>query len=117
MAVADYVDLLRTQIGPPTPPPAIPPVVKRRGKTPKPLTDKAAAVLELLQALPPHRGMKGADILDALNKRKPPMNFDQSTLTARIIPELKPYGAKNRRGVGYYIDPTMRSNGAASTHS
>jgi hypothetical protein len=82
-----------------------------------PLTDKAAAVLELLKALPCDRGMTGPAILDALNNRQPPMNFDQSTLTARIIPELKPRGVKNRRGVGYYIDPSKRSNGAVSTHS
>jgi hypothetical protein len=52
-----------------------------------------------------------------LNNRNPPINFDQSTLTKRIIPELKAYGVKNRRGVGYYIDPSLRRNDATSTPS
>jgi len=70
-----------------------------------PLSAKACAVLELLKALPAHRGMTGPEILDALMKRNPPMLCDQSTLTRRIIPKLKPYGVKNKRGAGYYIDP------------
>ena len=86
-------------------------------KSTEPLTDKAAAVLELLKALPADRGMKGPDILAALEERKPRMIFDQSTLTKRVIPQLKRYGVTNRRGVGYYIDPSMRRNDATSTQA
>ncbi len=89
----------------------------RKQSSTKPLTDKAAAVLELLKALPANRGMKGPEILDALNKRTPPMNFDQSTLTKRIIPALRPYGVKNRRGAGYYIDESSLRDGTTSTPS
>ena len=81
----------------------------------KPLTKKAAAVLDLLNTIPPNRGMTGAEILAALDKKD--MIFDQSTLTKRIIPELRPYGVRNRRGVGYYIDPSWRRNDATSTPS
>lgn len=68
-----------------------------------PLSKNAAAVYELLKALPKHKAMIGSDIIDALGKLKPPINFDYSTLTGRIIPELTPYGVQNIRRIGYFI--------------
>jgi hypothetical protein len=68
----------------------------------KPLSEKAAAVLELLKTLPEHRGMTGPKILETLDKKN--IMIDQSTLTKNIIPELKPYGVKNRPRIGYYIE-------------
>ena len=75
----------------------------------EPVTRQAAEVLELLLALPPHRGMKGPAILDALARLETDsypdgLYIDRSILTGRIIPSLKPYGVTNKPGVGYYID-------------
>jgi len=67
------------------------------------LSANAAAVYELLKALPQYRGMKGREILKALENQKQPIFIDQSTLTKNIIPELRPYGVRNKRGAGYYI--------------
>ena len=67
------------------------------------LSANAAAVYELLKALPQYRGMKGQEILKALENQKQPIFIDQSTLTKNIIPELRPYGVRNKRGAGYYI--------------
>ncbi len=68
----------------------------------EPLSENAAAVYELLQALPPHKAMTGRDILTALETQKNIIT-DQSTITKSIIPALRPYGVKNKRGAGYYI--------------
>lgn len=87
------------------------------GQSVIPLTRKAAAVFNLLKKLPADRGMTGDEILDALNDQDPPVLMDQSTLTVRIIPELKAKGVRNRRGVGYYIDPSKSSDGVVSTQS
>ncbi|MHC4111947.1 MAG: hypothetical protein ACYSUY_12800, partial [Planctomycetota bacterium] len=67
------------------------------------LSANAAAVYELLKALPQYRGMKGREILKALENQQQPIFIDQSTLTKNIIPELRPYGVRNKRGAGYYI--------------
>lgn len=75
---------------------------KKHKKELKPLSEKAAAVLELLKTAPEHRGMTGPKILEALDKKN--ILIDQSTLTKNIIPELKPYGVKNRPRIGYYIE-------------
>jgi len=70
----------------------------------KPLSANAAAVYELLKALLEYKAMKGREILKALENQNPSIFIDQSTLTKNIIPELKPYGVKNRPRIGYYIE-------------
>jgi hypothetical protein len=77
---------------------------KKSKKKLKPLSAKVAAVYELLKALPEHRGLTGREILEKLEKQNPPIIFDQSTLTKNIIPELHPYGVRNKRGAGYFIN-------------
>lgn len=74
---------------------------------PPSLTTNAAAVYEMLCALPPHRAMLGREIVDALNAEHGTL-IDESTLTRRIIPALKPYGIENKRRVGYRITPGKR---------
>ncbi len=70
-----------------------------------PLTDRAAAVLDLLKKLPKGRALTCPAIVDALNNLCPPVLIDESTLTKDIIPPLKEYHCvKNKRRVGYYID-------------
>lgn len=81
----------------------------------EPLTHPAAKVLEILQGLKEYEGLKGDAILDALatmaTKEDPHgIIIDNSTLTGRIIPELRPYGVRNKRGVGYYIDRSKSSS-------
>ncbi len=71
-----------------------------------PLTKRGRAVFSILQALGPDEGMKGSKIIATLSEGKPPDHLDQSTLTKAIIPELKPRGVKNKRGVGYYVERT-----------
>lgn len=76
----------------------------------EPLGHSAAAVYEELLKLPVHRGLTGPDLLDALSKRDPPVLIDQSTLTSRLVPELRPYGIENKPRVGYYIRSDARPN-------
>jgi len=70
--------------------------------TNEPLSDKALAVLNLLQELSPHQGLTGPKILEKLDNKN--ILIDQSTLTKSIIPALKPYGVKNKPRIGYYIE-------------
>ncbi len=50
--------------------------------------------------------MTGPEILDALVEQD--VIIDQSTLTQKIIPELKPYGLRNKPRVGYHIPAAER---------
>lgn len=68
----------------------------------EPLSDKARAVLNLLQELPPNQALTGPQILKELDDKN--IMIDQSTLTKSIIPALKPHGIKNKPRVGYYIE-------------
>ncbi|MGA2916079.1 MAG: hypothetical protein ABSE89_08660 [Sedimentisphaerales bacterium] len=71
-------------------------------KLKKPISDKAAAVYELLKTLPEHRGLTGHKIIKELSKQN--IFIDQSTLTKNIIPILKKdYNVKNKPRIGYYI--------------
>jgi len=72
------------------------------------LSEKASAVLEILLALPSYRGMTGRQILLALDRLEPPIHIDQTTLTKRVIPELKPYGIENKPKIGYRIPESRR---------
>ena len=76
----------------------------------EPLTSTAAAVYEILLDLPPHRGMTGAEIISELWSKKQ-LNIQQSALTNRIIPELRPYGVENFPRKGYRITPGRRPTG------
>ena len=68
----------------------------------EPLSNKARAVLNLLQELPPNQALTGPKILKELDDKK--IIIDQSTLTKSIIPALKPHGVKNKPRIGYYIE-------------
>lgn len=70
------------------------------------LSEHAAAVYDVLIALPVHRALTGPKILNALKRRS--IYVEQSTLTSRIIPELKPYGIENAPRKGYRIRPDNR---------
>lgn len=70
------------------------------------LSPAAAAVYEILLEVPPHRGMTGPKLLDALEKRG--VYTEQSTLTSRIIPELKAYGVEGVPRKGYRIPLSKR---------
>lgn len=72
-----------------------------------PLTPSAAAVYEMLLSLPAHRAMMGPQILDKLSQEHT-IEIDQSTLTGRIIPALKPYGVEGVHKVGYRVKPSRR---------
>ena len=69
--------------------------------TNEPLSDKALAVLHLLQEQPPYQGLTGPQILKKLDDKK--IIISQSALTKSIIPALKPHGVKNKPRIGYYI--------------
>lgn len=68
-----------------------------------PLSENQTAVYDLLKNLPEYKAMTGKEILRQLEDEKA-IIMDQSTLTKNIIPALRPYGVKNKRGAGYYID-------------
>lgn len=71
-------------------------------KANEPLSDKALAVLNLLQELPRSQALTGPQILNKLDNKN--IIIDQSTLTKSIIPALKPHGVKNKPRIGYYIE-------------
>lgn len=70
----------------------------------EPLSDKALAVLHLLQELPPNQGLTGPKITKKLYDKK--IDINQSTLTKPVIPALKSHGVKNKPRIGYYIKKT-----------
>lgn len=76
-----------------------------------PLSDNAAKVREILLGLPSERGLIGRKLLEKLDKHG--VFIDQSTLTKRIIPELKPYGVMNKPRIGYYIPVESRPSADA----
>lgn len=70
-----------------------------------PPSETQLKVLEVIQSLPPERGISGKDIIKELKKAGFPI--EQSTLTRHIIPDLKKWhGVKNVRRRGYFIPPT-----------
>lgn len=71
-----------------------------------PLSEKANKVYAILLALPPERGLIGKALLEKLDGQG--VFIDHSTLTSRIIPELRPYGVMNKPRIGYYIPPEHR---------
>lgn len=77
------------------------------GSTELPILSQAASIAyEVLLDQPPHRGLTGPELLLLMDERGCPS--DQSTLTSRIVPELKPYGIENAPRKGYRIPPSKR---------
>ncbi len=70
------------------------------------LSDSAAIAYEILLELEPYKGLKGTELLQVMDNRGYPT--DQSSLTSRIIPELKPYGVENVPRKGYRIPESKR---------
>ena len=66
-----------------------------------PLSDNAAAVLDILKKLPADRALTGPKIIEKLADES--IFIDQSTLTKSIIPALKAHGVKNKPRIGYYL--------------
>ncbi len=77
---------------------------RRQRSSLPPLSPRAFAVRELLRSLPQGKAMTGPDIIAALYERDRTMNMDMSTFTSRIVPELKPYGLRNKPRIGYYLE-------------
>ncbi|GEM_PF-3815252 len=63
------------------------------------LSEGAAVAYEILRELPPYRGLMGPDLLEKMDERG--FVSDQSSLTSRIIPELKLYGVDRLRSLGF----------------
>jgi len=70
------------------------------------LSAHAAAVYEILLEQPTYRSMTGPELIKALENRN--IFTEQSTLTSRIVPELKPYGVENKPRIGYRIPEEKR---------
>ena len=70
------------------------------------LSDSAAIAYEILLELEPYKGLKGTELLQVMDNRGYPT--DQSSLTSRIIPELKLYGVENVPRKGYRIPESKR---------
>ena len=75
------------------------------GATLPPLSEKAAIAWEILLELPPHRGLTGTKLLEALAARG--VASDQSTMSKWIIPPLKARGVEIKPRFGYFI-PTHK---------
>lgn len=73
-----------------------------------PLNDTNRAVLDELLRLPLGEGMTGKQLLARLAARKPKVDIQEITFRKHVRPALKPFGLLNKRGVGYYIDPSRR---------
>jgi hypothetical protein len=72
------------------------------------LSCPAAVAYEILLELPPYCGLICTELLAEMDKRNEPTQ--QSSLTGRIIPELKPYGVENVPRKGYRIPASKRSS-------
>jgi uncharacterized protein YcaQ len=73
----------------------------------KPVLSEAASVAyEIILELPLHRALTGTNLLKMMDKHDCPT--DQSSLTSRIIPELKLYGVVNTPRKGYHIPASKR---------
>jgi hypothetical protein len=71
------------------------------------LSANAAAVYEILLALPDYRGLQGPKIVQRL-KAERGISISEEGLRSRLIPELKPYGIENTPRIGYRISPDHR---------
>ena len=71
-----------------------------------PLSARARAVLQHLESLPVNTAITGPEIVEWLNEQGDLIS--ESTLTSRVIPELKRFGVKNKRRIGYFIDRKAR---------
>ena len=66
-------------------------------------------VFEIIKSQKPGKGIQADAILRELDSRKPRVEIGIDNFNKKIIPLLKKYGVKNRKGVGYYYDPTAAS--------
>lgn len=73
-----------------------------------PLNDTNRAALEELLRLPLGEGLTGKQLLKRLAAREPTVDIQEITFRKHVRPALKPFGLLNKRGVGYYIDPSRR---------
>jgi hypothetical protein len=69
-----------------------------------PLSNRERAVFDFLTSLPKGTARKGEQIVQTLSHANPAVHISVSSLTKDIIPKLKAWGVRNRRGVGYYVD-------------
>jgi hypothetical protein len=74
---------------------------KKEPPRPEPVPKKAGMILEKLRSLPEHEGMMTNDLLNWLSHEHN-IEMDDKTLGV-YLKELKAYGVKNRRKVGYYV--------------
>lgn len=72
------------------------------------LSPAAATAYEVLLELPSHRGLVGPELVTALKSKG--VHIEQSTLTSRIVPELKAYGLETAPRKGYRIPASKRPN-------
>lgn len=72
-------------------------------KKPEPLSQNAQIVYEILIALPPHKAMTAPEILDEVSK-KHNKYWDEKELYDRVFPQLKTWGLRNKRRIGYWIE-------------
>lgn len=73
-----------------------------------PLNDTNRAALDELLRLPPGQGVTGKQLIERLAGRTPKVMIEEVTLRKHVIPAIKPFGVLNKRGVGYYVDPSRR---------
>lgn len=72
------------------------------------LTERAAILYRALAALPPHEALTLPQLQALL--REAGHVVEQSTITARYVPELRRLGVKNHRGKGYFLPAGAREN-------
>ena len=73
-----------------------------------PLTNRERDVLKLLCSLEPNKAMIGPKIADILTKKTDEYTMYNSDLTSKIIPKLKKVGVRNKKRIGYFIEPEYR---------
>ena len=76
-----------------------------RSERPLPLSKAAALIYEKLLTLKPHEAMLTRQIQDWYEEETG-RNLDEGTWK-KLHKEMEPYGLKNRRRAGYYIDQKM----------
>lgn len=68
-----------------------------------PLSPNAQIVYDILINLPAHKALKTPEIINEVYT-KTEKNWDEKELYGRVYPQLRSWGLKNKRRVGYWVE-------------
>lgn len=69
-----------------------------------PLGEIAGLIYEKLKSLPEHKAMTLREIADWLSEtNESGKAYDETTIRTKHLPQLKPYGLRHKKRIGYYL--------------